>query len=95
MLNLVNDLERKTFKVPKVKQYANDRVPTVEEIKKLIEYPDRQINFIVLLSLSTGIRVNGIIIPGIGQGNVDVSYILFTANVKINGLPGQTEPVRV
>lgn len=43
--------------LPKVKQHANDRVPTVEEIKKLIEYPDRRIKPIILLSLSTGIRV--------------------------------------
>jgi len=43
--------------LPKVKQHANDRVPTAEEIKKLIEYPDRRIKPIVLLSLSTGIRV--------------------------------------
>ncbi|MFZ0326973.1 MAG: hypothetical protein WAL66_06675, partial [Nitrososphaeraceae archaeon] len=43
--------------LPKVKQYANDRIPTVEEIRKLIQYPDRRIKLIVLLSVSTGIRV--------------------------------------
>ncbi len=43
--------------LPKVKQYANDRIPSVEEIRKLIEYPDWRIKLIVLLSVSTGIRV--------------------------------------
>ncbi len=43
--------------LPKVKQYANDRIPTIDEIKKLIAYPDRRIKPIVLLSMSSGIRV--------------------------------------
>jgi integrase len=43
--------------LPKVKQYANDRIPTVDEMRKLIQYPDRRIKLIILLSVSTGIRV--------------------------------------
>ncbi|MGI8831183.1 MAG: hypothetical protein ACR2IS_00945 [Nitrososphaeraceae archaeon] len=54
-INILWDITSRSL--PKVKQHANDRVPTVDEIKKLIEYPDRRIKPIVLLSLSTGIRV--------------------------------------
>ena len=33
--------------LPKVKQHANDRIPSLEEIKKVIEYPDRRVKPIV------------------------------------------------
>jgi integrase len=43
--------------VPRGRQAANDRAPTLEEIQKLIEYPDRRIKPIVYTMASSGIRL--------------------------------------
>jgi hypothetical protein len=43
--------------LPKAKVNANDRTPTKEEIRKLLEYPDRRIRPIVLAMCSSGIRL--------------------------------------
>jgi hypothetical protein len=43
--------------MPKVKEQADDRAPTLVEIKKLIEYPDIRVKSIVYTMISSGIRI--------------------------------------
>ncbi len=43
--------------LPKVRRYAEDRAPTIEEIQKLCEYPDRRIKPIIYVMASSGIRL--------------------------------------
>jgi hypothetical protein len=41
----------------KVRKAANDRAPTLEELRQLVEYPDRRIKPIVYTMASSGIRI--------------------------------------
>jgi integrase len=43
--------------LPKARTAANDRAPTIEELQKLVEYPDRRIKPIVYIMCSGGIRI--------------------------------------
>lgn len=43
--------------MPKGRRYANHRVPTIEEIQRIVEYPDRRIKPIVYTMASSGIRL--------------------------------------
>lgn len=43
--------------LPKVRSIANDRAPTLEEIHKMIEYPDRRMKSIIFTMASSGIRL--------------------------------------
>jgi integrase len=43
--------------LPRSRSYANDRAPSIEEIRKITDYPDRRIKLIVYLMASSGIRL--------------------------------------
>lgn len=43
--------------LPKTRRYADDRAPTLEEIIKISEYPDRRIRAIIYTMASSGIRL--------------------------------------
>jgi hypothetical protein len=43
--------------MPRGKHASDDRAPTLEEIHQLLKYPDISINPIVLVMISSGIRI--------------------------------------
>jgi integrase len=43
--------------LPKSRRYADDRAPTLEELQKIMEYPDRRIKAIISTMVSSGIRL--------------------------------------
>ncbi len=43
--------------IKKNSEIAEDRPPFIEEIKKLMEYPDRRVKPIILIMISSGIRI--------------------------------------
>jgi len=43
--------------LPRARRFADDRVPTLEEIRRVMEYPDRRIKAIVCTMASSGIRL--------------------------------------
>ena len=49
--------KRITRGLPKARRYADDRAPTLEEIRMITEYPDRRIKAIVSTMISSGIRL--------------------------------------
>jgi hypothetical protein len=43
--------------LPRAKNFSNDRAPTIEEIRRVIRYPDRRVKAIVYVMVSSGIRL--------------------------------------
>ena len=76
--------------LPAERHNADDRIPTLEEIKKLLDHPDRRIKPIVYTMLSAGIRVGSWdflkwkhVIP-ILRNDVVVAAKVILKNTKIN-----------
>jgi integrase len=57
MNDLTLNWKRISKGLPRAKNSSNDRAPTIEEIRKLIEYPDRRIKPIVYAMASGGFRL--------------------------------------
>jgi integrase len=55
--DIVINWKKITRGLPKVRRYAEDRAPTIDEIQKLCEYPDRRIKSIIYVMASSGIRL--------------------------------------
>jgi hypothetical protein len=43
--------------IPKGREYGDDRIPTIEEIRKIMDYPDRRIKAVVSMMVSGGFRL--------------------------------------
>ncbi|HEY4700045.1 MAG TPA: hypothetical protein VIH27_06740, partial [Nitrososphaerales archaeon] len=46
-----------TRRFPKGRQYGKDRAPSLEEIRSILKYPDSRIKPVILLLLSSGMRI--------------------------------------
>jgi hypothetical protein len=57
MNDILVSWKRITRGLPKGRKAADDRAPTIEEIRKIMEYPDRRIKPIVYIMVSSGIRL--------------------------------------
>src|SRR5215207_3311852 len=57
MADLPVPWKKLTRGLPRAKNYADDRIPSLEEIRRLLEYPDRRIKAIVCTMASSGIRL--------------------------------------
>ncbi len=57
MANIPISWKKITRGLPRNKNYADDRIPTIEEIRKILEYPDRRIKAIIYTMASSGIRL--------------------------------------
>jgi hypothetical protein len=82
MNDILISWKRITRGLPKGRKWADDRAPTIEEIRKIVEYPDRRIKPIVYTMVSSGIRLGawdylrwGHVSPIYHNGNGDDDFV--------------------
>jgi len=76
--------------MPKGRRYANDRVPTIEEIQRIVEYLDTRIKPILFTIASSGIRLGawrflkwGQVSPVEKDSNIVAPKIRVYAGIKV------------
>ena len=57
MNDIMLNWKKITRGLPKGRKHSSDRIPTLEEIKQLLKYPDRRLKPAILTMLSSGIRL--------------------------------------
>ncbi|MEM0117707.1 MAG: hypothetical protein QXV32_04615 [Conexivisphaerales archaeon] len=57
MNDIILNWKKITRRIPRGREFANDRAPTKDEIRRLIQYPDRRVKPVALIMSSSGIRV--------------------------------------
>ncbi|MFZ0184381.1 MAG: hypothetical protein WAL88_06050 [Nitrosotalea sp.] len=57
MNDVILNWKKITRGLPKGRQHSDDRIPTLEEIRQLLKYPDRRLKPAILTMLSSGIRL--------------------------------------
>jgi hypothetical protein len=82
MNDLVLNWDKVRRGLPSSRQSANDRAPTLEEIKRLVEYPDRRIKPIISTMVSSGIQIGSwdYLQCRIFNSNLQIEYSDSTSN---------------
>ena len=57
MNDIVIPWKKITRGLPKGRKFADDRAPAIDEIRRIMEYPDRRIKAIICAVASSGIRI--------------------------------------
>jgi hypothetical protein len=57
MSDITMSWKKITRGLPKARQASTERAPTISEIQRLVEYPDRRIKPIIFTMASSGIRI--------------------------------------